>query len=111
MLAKLIAHGATRELAAARAIAALRSFPVLGVRTNVPFLINVLEHKAFRAGDLHTGFVDEHVAELLDVPAPSDVVIAAAAFARSASTTPRAAGGAAPHPSDDPWASLTGWGR
>jgi acetyl/propionyl-CoA carboxylase alpha subunit len=109
MLAKVIAHGETRAHAIDRAGAALRAFPILGVRTNVPFLINVIEHPAFRAGCLHTGFVDEHLTTLLEQPAPSDVVIAAAAFARSARPTAPAAGPGAIAP--DAWSDLTGWGR
>ncbi len=31
--------------------AALRAFPILGIRTNIPFLLRVLEHPRFRAGD------------------------------------------------------------
>ena len=107
MLAKVIAHGETRAHAIDRAVAALRAFPILGVRTNGPFLITVIEHPAFRAGCLHTGFVDEHLPSLLEQPAPSDLVIAAAAFARSAG--PIAAASGAPPP--DPWSDLTGWGR
>ncbi len=110
MLAKLIAHGETRDQAIDRAAAALRGFPILGVRTNVPFLIKVIEHPRFRSGRVHTGFVGEHLAELLEAPAPSEVVIAAAEFVGSA---PAAAsggeGGAAAAP--DPWSDLTGWGR
>ena len=110
MLAKLIASGESRDQAIARAAAALRAFPILGVRTNVSFLIRVLEHPAFRAGRVHTGFVDEHLASLLDTPAPSDVVLAAASFTRSSpAATPRASGTAATVP--DPWSRLTGWGR
>jgi acetyl/propionyl-CoA carboxylase alpha subunit len=109
MLAKLIAYGATRDQAIERAAAALRDFPVLGVRTNVPFLIRVLEHAGFRAGGLHTGFVDEHLASLLDAPAPSQLVLAAAAFVRASPGTARVASAAAPAP--DPWTQLTGWGR
>ena len=106
MLAKLIAHGESREAATARAVEALRSFPVLGVRTNVAFLINVLRHPAFVSGALHTGFVDEHVDRLLASPAPSGVVAAAAAHARtirpSVATAVR---------TDDPWTALQRWGR
>jgi 3-methylcrotonyl-CoA carboxylase alpha subunit len=109
MLAKLIAHGETRDHAIDRAAAALRAFPILGVRTNVPFLIKVLEHPAFRAGRVHTGFVDEHLAALLESPAPSAVVIAAADFVRSAPARPAVAGGAVNPP--DPWSDLAGWGR
>ena len=38
LLAKVIASAETRDLAIARLAAALRQFPVLGVRTNIPFL-------------------------------------------------------------------------
>jgi acetyl/propionyl-CoA carboxylase alpha subunit len=110
MLAKLIAYAETRALAIARAAAALRDFPILGVRTNVAFLIKVLEHPAFRAGRVHTGFVDEHLPSLLEAPAPSPAALAAAAFVRAA---PRAAAGpGGPTASaPDPWSDLTGWGR
>ena len=33
---------------------------LLGVTTNIDYLAVVLDHAAFRAGDLHTGFVTEH---------------------------------------------------
>ena len=110
MLAKLIASAETRELAIDRAVAALRAFPILGVRTNVAFLIKVLEHPAFRAGRVHTGFVDEHLASLLEAPAPPAAVLAAAAFVRAA---PAAATGSAGRTAraPDPWSDLTGWGR
>ena len=110
MLAKLIACAETREAAAARAAAALRSFPILGVRTNVPFLVALLEHPAFRSGAFHTTFVEEHVAELLATSAePSEVVVAAAQFlGRSA---PPAGSRPTDRTPDDPWSRLQGWGR
>jgi acetyl-CoA carboxylase biotin carboxylase subunit len=108
MLAKLIASAETRDASCARAAAALRSFPVLGVRTNISFLIGVLEHPAFRAGDIHTGFIEEHYAELVRRRDPDDVVSAAAAFAAQ----PQAAGSTATRPaSADPWSRLENWGR
>src|SRR5207247_130089 len=55
MLAKLIAYAETRDQAIDRAAAALRSFPILGVRTNLTFLLDVLGHRVFRQGRLHTG--------------------------------------------------------
>jgi acetyl/propionyl-CoA carboxylase alpha subunit len=108
MLAKLIAHGETRAAAIARAAAALRDFPVLGVRTNIPFLIGVLEHPAFAAGDIHTGFIDEHLDALLGAPEPDDLVLAAAAFARAHGTLARAGTASVVA---DPWIDLRGWGR
>jgi acetyl-CoA/propionyl-CoA carboxylase biotin carboxyl carrier protein len=109
MLAKLVAHGETRDHAIDRAAAALRTFPILGVRTNVSFLIRLLEHPEFRAGRVHTGFVDEHLASLLETAAPSELVLAAAAFLRASPVGLNPGSGGAPTP--DPWSSLTGWGR
>ncbi len=112
MLAKLIAFGGDRNAAIGRAVAALRAFPILGVRTNVAFLINVLQHPLFVAGELHTGFVDEHLAALLHTEEPSPVVRQAAAFAQVQPATPSpAANPAAPAAPPDPWSDLQGWGR
>jgi acetyl/propionyl-CoA carboxylase alpha subunit len=109
MLAKLIASGRTREAAIDRAIAALRRFPILGVRTNVSFLIALLDHRAFRAGEIDTGFIERNLAELVGAAAPSDAVLAAAAFARSPQA--RVAGAGPARPDVDPWTRLTAWGR
>ena len=58
LLAKVIASAESRELARLRLIAALRDFPILGVRTNIPFLLGILDHPRFRAGDIDTAFLD-----------------------------------------------------
>ena len=74
MLAKLVAHGADRGQAVERAIRALDDLTLLGVRTNIDYLARVLDHPAFRAGDLHTGFVKQHAAELAKPAlAPADL--------------------------------------
>ena len=108
MLAKLIASAESRPAAIARAVAALRSFPILGVRTNVAFLVNVLRHPAFAAGDIHTGFIDACGDDLLRVPEPSEAVAAAAAFARDHLV---GRGAASATNAADPWNDLRGWGR
>ena len=84
MIAKVIAHGATRETALERLRDALRSTVLLGVVTNTAFLERVLAHPAFRAGDTHTGFLADHEAELTPVPPGADIercLVAAAALA------------------------------
>src|SRR6185503_18180093 len=58
LVAKLIADGETREAARRRAVEALRQYPILGIRTNVAFLIELLEHPRFVAGDIDTRFLD-----------------------------------------------------
>jgi acetyl-CoA/propionyl-CoA carboxylase biotin carboxyl carrier protein len=109
MLAKLIASGHDRHAAIARAIDALKRFPVLGVRTNVEFLIRTLDHPSFRAGHTHTGFIDEHLPELLSRAVPDDAVFAgAAAAAGSRSAGPGASAASAVR---DPWSTMGNWGR
>src|SRR5439155_23441664 len=66
MIAKVIATAETRDLAIARLMAALRSYAILGIRTNIPFLLRVLEHPRFRAGDVDTGFLDGEGAALAE---------------------------------------------
>jgi acetyl/propionyl-CoA carboxylase alpha subunit len=58
LLAKVIAHAETRPEAIAKLREALMDFHVLGVPTNIEFLIEVLEHPEFKAGRFDTGFLD-----------------------------------------------------
>jgi acetyl-CoA carboxylase biotin carboxylase subunit len=58
LLAKIVAHGATRAQAIARLVRALRRLGVAGVTTNRDFLIAVLEHPEFRDGALDTHFIE-----------------------------------------------------
>lgn len=59
MLAKVIAHGPTREAAVTRLRTALASFAVDGVKTNIPFVLSVLSDEAFNAGAVHTSLAAE----------------------------------------------------
>lgn len=96
------------EAAIERALAALREYAVLGIRTNNPFLIHLVGHPEFRAGRLHTGLVDAHLGDLLSrVPVPSDAVAAAAAIPSERVQRAAASGRTVP----DPWSTLAGWGR
>jgi len=60
MIAKVIAHGATREVARTRLIRALRDTVVLGPTTNRHFLIRLLEHPEFAAAKATTAFLGKH---------------------------------------------------
>ncbi|ACY14405.1 acetyl/propionyl/methylcrotonyl-CoA carboxylase subunit alpha [Haliangium ochraceum] len=64
MLAKIISHAPTRAEAAARLARYLREMSVQGVVTNRAFLVRVLEHPAFLAGEVHTHFLAEHAEAL-----------------------------------------------
>ena len=69
LLAKLIVHVRTDSVsdAAAKAYRALCEFNVTGVETNIPLLANILRHRAFAEGHIHTRFVDAHLPELQSV--------------------------------------------
>lgn len=64
MLAKLVAWGPDRESARLRLIQALKDFVILGVTTNIAYLIRVLEHPQFQAGHFDTHFVEHYAADL-----------------------------------------------
>jgi 3-methylcrotonyl-CoA carboxylase alpha subunit len=60
LVAKLIAHGTTRDEALDRLGDALRETEVAGVTTNLPFLRWLVSHPVVRAGDTTTSFLTEH---------------------------------------------------
>jgi len=110
MLAKVIASGENREMAIARLVAALRDYPILGVRTNIPFLIKVLEHPRFRAGDIDTGFLDRErdtFAHESNGELPAFLRQALLQVDEAAGPEPGAQGLKPGH--DDPWVRLQGW--
>jgi acetyl-CoA carboxylase biotin carboxylase subunit len=90
MLAKLVAHAETRDAAIDRALLALRGYEISGIRTNIPFLIRLLQHPAVRRGEVHTQFVEQHLDELVDGGQIS--ILLPVEESRS-----------------DPWLSLEGW--
>jgi acetyl-CoA carboxylase biotin carboxylase subunit len=107
LIAKLIASAETRQAAIERALAALRRFPILGIRTNIAFLIRLLEDDAFREGRIDTGYIDRHIDRL----AVADVAPAEAVAAAALGQAPAHSFGEAPGSARDPWSTLTGWGR
>ncbi len=59
MLVKVIAYAHTFDEAVRKAQRAVREFRIRGVKTNLPFLENVLAHPTFRAGQTWTRFIDD----------------------------------------------------
>jgi acetyl-CoA carboxylase biotin carboxylase subunit len=60
ILSKLIAFGPNREAARTRMIRALESYAVAGIKTTIPFLLDVLTSEAFIRGETFTDFLDRH---------------------------------------------------
>jgi acetyl-CoA carboxylase biotin carboxylase subunit len=96
LLAKLAVWAATREDAVARMVRALREYDVGGIRTNIGFFRQILEDDEFRAGRLHTGFIEEFF-ERHSPPVPSPDLETVAALAAALHTAARS-GKEAPQP-------------
>jgi acetyl-CoA carboxylase biotin carboxylase subunit len=59
LLAKLAAWADTRDQAIERMLRALDEISVAGIKTNIAFFRRILNDSQLRAGNLHTGFIDE----------------------------------------------------
>jgi pyruvate carboxylase len=71
LLVKVTAWGTNLPEACQRMDRALREFRIRGVKTNIPFVENVVNHASFRAGEVTTSFLDEHP-ELFKFPKRGD---------------------------------------
>ncbi|NQW46903.1 MAG: pyruvate carboxylase, partial [Planctomycetes bacterium] len=71
LLVKVTSRGLTHEEAAGHIERCLQEFRVRGVKTNIPFLINLVTHPEFLAGKCTTRFIDETPA-LFDFPIRRD---------------------------------------
>jgi acetyl-CoA carboxylase biotin carboxylase subunit len=100
MIAKVIATAESRPLAIARLSAALRAFPILGVRTNVPFLLRILADPRFVAGIVDTGFLDREGAALGGYEDEMPAFVRAVAVAHGNERRPASDG---PRVGWDPW--------
>ncbi|NIO36211.1 acetyl-CoA carboxylase biotin carboxylase subunit [Candidatus Bathyarchaeota archaeon] len=64
LIMKLAAWGLDRQESIERMRNALKEAVVTGVKTNIPFLTKIMEDEQFIKGVVHTGFIDERIAEL-----------------------------------------------
>jgi acetyl/propionyl-CoA carboxylase alpha subunit len=63
LLAKVIVHADDRPAAIRRLRGALEDFHILGVRTNIAYLLDILAHPGFAVGEIDTGFLGREFAE------------------------------------------------
>ena len=109
MLAKIVAHGPTREAARRMLVAALDETAVIGLVTNVGFLRMLAASEAYAQAAIHTAWLDSDPAgavacELPDISGRSEP-IAAWLLARAAAPQPTVAGRASPFSAADGWRS------
>ncbi|NUN49815.1 MAG: acetyl-CoA carboxylase biotin carboxylase subunit [Candidatus Brocadiae bacterium] len=106
MIAKLICWGRDRAEAIERLRRALSELVIVGVPTLVPFHLHLLADPRFRAGNFHTGFVEnEFSMKGIDRPHLDEAaaIVAALEYRRRRQETPEAGPGPAAGPS--PWKS------
>ena len=79
MIAKVIAHGETRDIARRRLIRALAETVSFGLTTNRRFLIDCLERDAFARGEAMTAFIEEQFGDSDLAALDTEFAVAAAA--------------------------------
>ncbi len=110
ILAKLVTYGPDRETARLRMLAALRQFVVLGVKTPIPFLMDVLEHESFRRGAISTHFIQEHMSDWKPAEAGEELVAIAAVLDQlMPAQVSGVVGGEGAQEAPTPWQTLGAW--
>ncbi|MEW5995861.1 MAG: acetyl-CoA carboxylase biotin carboxylase subunit, partial [Candidatus Zixiibacteriota bacterium] len=109
IMAKLVVHAPTRELAIARMVNALNDYKILGVKTSKKFMIDCLLHPDFKAGRTDTSFIERNMADrCIDLDSYKDLAVAVATAASAVTAGPSFDGAkAGPRPS--PWVVLGRW--
>jgi pyruvate carboxylase subunit A len=60
MLAKVVVSALSWEDAIKRGERALRDMGLFGIKTTIPYYLEILRHPEFRSGQFNTGFVEKH---------------------------------------------------
>jgi len=108
ILAKLIVHAPTRELAITKMINALKDYKILGIKTSRRFMIDVLEHPQFISGATYTDFIETNMA---DRKVDLEAVLNKAAAVSTAATmkSVRPAAGTGQVVASSPWQTIGPW--
>ncbi len=73
MVGKLIVKGENRADSIEKMCWALSRYAVLGIKTNIPFLKEIIAHEAFKGGDITTHFLEDHFQDWTDVKEELDL--------------------------------------
>ena len=79
MIAKLIAHGSSRDDAIYKLGKALEGVAVWPVKSNAGFLFDLVTHESFAQADVTTSFITDHEADLEPMAEPNAVMLGQAA--------------------------------
>jgi acetyl/propionyl-CoA carboxylase alpha subunit len=92
MIAKLVVHAETRELAMDRMLRAIAEYDIRGFATTLPFGAFVMRHEAFRSGHFDTKFIEKYFKpEMLDSADDELAEVAALATVLFANMAPKKA--------------------
>uniref|UniRef100_A0A8C4HQL0 Methylcrotonyl-CoA carboxylase subunit n=1 Tax=Dicentrarchus labrax TaxID=13489 RepID=A0A8C4HQL0_DICLA len=81
MIAKLVVWGEDRSAALKKLRYCLRQYNIVGLNTNIDFLLSLSGHPEFEAGNVTTSFIPQHYADLFPTPGtPSGETICQAAL-------------------------------
>ncbi|KAI6063090.1 Methylcrotonoyl-CoA carboxylase subunit alpha, mitochondrial [Aix galericulata] len=64
MIAKLVVWAEDRQAALRKLRYSLHQYNIVGLSTNIDFLLSLSEHPQFEAGNVHTNFIPQHYDEL-----------------------------------------------
>jgi len=112
MIAKLIAWDTDRDRALQRLTQALSEYRISGLTTNIGFLYNLAISQAFQNGDVDTGYIEEHEAEIFrqrdrDIDYAAPLAAAAIFKLREQQAQIQAAHSTEPN---SPWHLCNSWG-
>ncbi len=107
ILSKLVVHAETREYAVEKMVKALKEYVVVGVKTPISFLIDVMDSKPFLHGKVYTDFVEVHFSDWK--PEPAHVDIAALSFIIDGLTVTKKTIAGTVGKQLTPWETLGNW--
>jgi acetyl-CoA carboxylase, biotin carboxylase subunit len=107
LISKLVAWGGTRDEAIGRMRRALSEYHVEGIKTNISFFLEILDHPDFIEGNFDTSFLDRWLKNRkmsLEIPVlERDLSVLAAALYHSESSSFSAGASEAPKQAESPW--------
>jgi acetyl-CoA carboxylase biotin carboxylase subunit len=109
ILGKLIVHAEDREAARKRMIRALETTVILGIKTTIPFLLDVFKSEEFQAGATRTDFISRHFAGWQPDRGQADLAVIAYGAADCRQPASPAVINAVRADRSNPWQTLGEW--
>ncbi len=109
VLAKLIVHAPSRDLAITKMINALKEYKILGIKTSRRFMIDILSHADFKSGKTYTNFIPRNMSGRVVDTVPAMELGAAAISTALIKQSPSTSGGGLKKTTFSPWTAIGSW--